>query len=201
MLCVVAALARDASVALLLAVLTVPRVSFAQGTVDEAKIVECVRSVEKDTGPKMVDPDAATAKCAHLEEDHCMESATKEWAYSAAFGICLNSELSVWQKLLVQAYEAASTSQRERDRLTIEKYSAPEFEPVLPAFIEAHEKWQAFVTAECALAHVEASGGTYSRYGVSTAICAIGLTARRVFLYRARAKLNEGVNERVLRPK
>jgi len=190
MLCVVAPLARGASIAILFAIVTAPGVSFAQGTVDEAKIVECVQSVEKDAPLKIVDPDAAAAKCAQHEVDHCMETATKEWPSSAAYGICLNSELSVWQRLLMQAYEAASTSQRERDRLMKEKYgtSGMEIAPVLPAFSEAHEKWVAFVAAECAVKHVEATGGTDNRYGVSMAICAIDLTARRVFLYRARAR-------------
>jgi len=186
MLCIVADLARCAFIAILFAVVTAPRVFFAQGTVDEAKIVECIQSVEKDAALKIIDVDAAAAKCADHGRDHCMEGAVEKWGWSPAFGACNGATLEIWRRLLVQAYEAAITAQREGDRLKRESYSNDE--PLLPAFVEAHEKWVAFVGAECALKHAEASKGTYNLFGIAKAMCETDLTARRVFLYRARAR-------------
>ena len=155
---------------LMLALIALPRLSAAQQEIDQSKIVECIRVAEK-----RADPEAAARSCAYKQADLCqmkiMTDATSPVGRPGARAICAGAELAVWQTLMTAAYQVASGVQGD---------------PVRPAFIKAHEAWQAFVDAECDYERVLTGQGTDA--ASASAWCAIGHVASRYFLYRQLAR-------------
>lgn len=175
---------------LVVALIAIPAISAAADEkpykFDEQKIVECLEAAYKQApGNK----DAIAGKCTRLEYDACMKIQDSTWSVAKMF--CESMEAQVWDRLLQAQYDRAVAAIGKLDDHYVS--SGMWTQPVLPAFIEAHAAWNAFIGAQCNYEGVKVRAGTMRFDGPSS--CALAFIAKRTIEYQQAADAAEWENK------